>query len=258
MASGQEGAKAPFLNDYKLQFFKKRFRQTLTGGLRLKIDAPYYVYVYQVIVFLWPAIFGGIFTALSEFELLQDHVCCYIFAGLMAMTVTCAYLLRLYLARDANTKDSQTSRRNILADDDDTDFSSCCDGSTFLYIFPAKMYTLLHGAILSVLCGMTFLYLLPSRLQDLGYDTGSTVILLIFNWLTLCVASYSLSVKPPPEMAIFRSLDSVGLNVFMRPFYVACIAVIGVLTRLVMFILQLIFTERFRIQICKQVCKLSN
>ena len=231
MASGQEGAKAPFLNDYKLQFFKKRFRQTVTGGLRLKIDAPYYVYVYQLIVFLWPAILGGIFTVLSEFELLPDHICCYIFAGLIVLTVTCVYLLRLYLARNGNTKGSQTSRRNILADDDETDFSSCCDGTTFLFIFPAKIYPLLHGVILSVLCGMTFLYLLPSRLRDLGYDTGSTIILLIFNWLTLCIASYSLSVHPPPETAIFRSLDSMGLNAFMRPFYVACIAVVGVLAR---------------------------
>ena len=231
MATGEEGAKAPFLNDYKLEFFQKRFPQTLTGGLRLKIGAPYYVYVYQVVVFLWPAIFGGIFTALAEFDVLEDYVCCYIFAGILAITVTTVHLLRLYLSRDAYTKGSQTSRHNVLADDDETYFSSCWDKETFLFIFPAQLFPVLHGMVLAVLCGMSFLYLLPSTLHDLGYNTGSTTVLLIFNWLTLCIASHSLTVQPPPETAIFRSLDHVGLNVFMRPFYVAVIVMVGVLAR---------------------------
>ena len=231
MASGMDGAKAPFLNDYKLQFFRKRFPQTLTGGLRFNIGAPCYVYFYQTIVFLWPAILGAIFTTLTEFHVLEDYLSCYIFGGILALTATCVYLLRLYFSRDPYTKGSQTSRHNVLADDDQIEFSSCCDKDTFLFIFPAKMYQLLHGAVLAVLCGMTFLYLLPSRLQDVGYSTGATIVLLIFNWLTLCIASHSLTVQPPPETAIFRSLDAIGLNAFMRPFYVACIAVVGVLAR---------------------------
>ncbi len=231
MASGHDGAKAPFLNDYKLHFFQKRFPQTLTGGLRLKIGAPFYVYFYQIIVFLWPAILGGIFTALTEFDVLKDYVACYTFGGVLGLTATCIYLLTFYFSRDSYTKGSQTSRHNVLADDDQVDFSSCCDEDTFLFIFPAKTYRLLHGAVLAVLCGMTFLYLLPSRLQDVGYSTGLTIVLLICNWLTLCIASHSLTVQPPPETAIFRSLDGLGLSAFMRPFYVASIAVVGVLAR---------------------------
>ncbi|XP_028396003.1 pecanex-like protein 4 [Dendronephthya gigantea] len=233
MASGQlEGAKAPFLNDYKLQFLQKRFPRTLTGGLRLKIGAPLYVYLYQILVFLWPALLGGIFTVLTEFDVLQDYVCCYLFGGILGLIATCIYLLRMYLSKNLYAKGSQSSRHNVLADDDQVDFSSCCGVDTFLYIFPAKAaFALLHGIVLAVLCSMVFLCLLPSRLQNLGYDTATTVVLLIFNWLTLCIASHSLIIEPPPETAIFRSLDTVGLNAFMRPFYVTAIAVVGVLAR---------------------------
>ena len=232
MASGQsEGAKAPFLNEYKLQFFQKRFPRTLTGGLRLKIGAPFCVYLYQILVFLWPAILGGIFTALAEYDVLQDYVCCYLFGGILGLITTCIYLLRMYLSKDPDAKGSQSSRHNVLADDDQVDFSSCCDVDTFLFIFPAKTFALLHSIVLAVLCGMVFLCLLPSQLQNLGYDTGTTVVLLIFNWLTLCNASHSLVIEPPPETAIFRSLDTAGLNAFMRPVYVASIAIVGVLAR---------------------------
>lgn len=235
MSSADERAKAPFLNDYKLKFFLKRFPQTLTGGLRLNIGAPFYAYFYQILVFLWPAILGGIFTNLTEFDILEDNVGCYMFGGLIGLTVTGIHFLRLYLWSEG----TETSMHNVLADDDQIVLSSCWDRETFFFIFPSNKYRLLHAAVVTALCGTTFLYLLPSRLQELGYDTGSSTILLIFNWLTLCIASHSLMVQPAPETAIFRSLDNMGINAFMRPFYVMCIVIVGVVARYSVFVLHL-------------------
>ena len=49
-----EGGGAPLLNDYKLEFFWKRFPQTLLGGPKLKLgyEAPFYVYLNQLLTYL--------------------------------------------------------------------------------------------------------------------------------------------------------------------------------------------------------------
>ena len=189
MASG--GSKAPFINDYKLQFFQRRFRQTLCGGLRLCLGAPCYVYLYQIIVFVWPVLIGA-------------------------------------------SEGRKQSKHNILAEDDEIEFISCCDRETFEFIFPAKTQVFnifLHGIFSGVLCGLSFLYLLPSTIQKTSFNTGATIVLCLFGWLTLCIANHSLTVQPPPEIAIFRSLDNLGLLSLMRPFYVGVITVIGILAR---------------------------
>ena len=230
MASG--GSKAPFINDYKLQFFQRRFRQTLCGGLRLCLGAPCYVYLYQIIVFVWPVLIGAMFTGFTEFDILKDNLC-YLYGGLMSLTVICIHVLRMFLTRHSSEGRKQ-SKHNILAEDDEIEFISCCDRETFEFIFPAKTQVFnifLHGIFSGVLCGLSFLYLLPSTIQKTSFNTGATIVLCLFGWLTLCIANHSLTVQPPPEIAIFRSLDNLGLLSLMRPFYVGVITVIGILAR---------------------------
>lgn len=232
MAS-EQGAKIPFINDYKLQFFWRRFPQTLSGGLRLKLGVPCYVDLYQVIVFLFPVIIGGIFTVLAELEMIKDYVSCYIYGGFMGSAVICVQLLRLFARRHSNNEEKQ-SQHNVLAEDDDVEFTSCCSRETFEFIFPAKTYTLnifIHGIFSGVMCGLSFLYLLPSTIQNANFNAGESIVLLILGWLTLCIANYSLTVQPPPEIAIFRPSDNLELNSLTRPLYVVVITLTGALAR---------------------------
>ena len=231
-SSSNEGAQAPFLNDYKLQFFWKRFPQTLSGGLRFRLNAPFYVYLYQIILFLWPVAFGGLFTALTEFNFLNDDHSCYIYGGLMTLSLVSVHLAMYILAKQSRT--TQTNH-NVLSDENDVEFVSCCDSETLQFILPAKTHILaifVHGAALGIVCSLSFLYLLPSVVNKSFINhTGAIVALCICGWLTLCIAMYSLMVQAPPETATFRSLDHWQLSSLTRPFYVGVIALVGVLSR---------------------------
>ncbi|XP_064009585.1 pecanex-like protein 4 isoform X2 [Pogoniulus pusillus] len=63
------GPDVPLLNDYKQEFFLKRFPQTVLGGPRFKLGycAPPYIYVNQIILFLTPWVLGGVGTLLYQF-----------------------------------------------------------------------------------------------------------------------------------------------------------------------------------------------
>lgn len=230
-----EGGGAPLLNDYKLEFFWKRFPQTLLGGLKLKLgyDAPFYVYLNQVLVFFVPLVLGGLLTICAEFEVISDvYICSYIYGGLMVVFVVCTQLVSWFMRR--NSTSLAKFQKNLLAQDDEVDFVSCCGLETVDFIFPTKKFIanmIIHGLISGIVCGLMFLYLLPSYLNGLYSNTGATVVLFIMGWWAVCIAQYSLTSTSPPELAIFRALDTLEINPLMRPFYVFVFGIIGVLAR---------------------------
>lgn len=61
---------APFLNEYKAKFVKKRLLQNVLGGVILNIDSddpvPCYIYLLQVILLFIPFLFGGISILLID------------------------------------------------------------------------------------------------------------------------------------------------------------------------------------------------
>lgn len=230
-----EGGGAPLLNDYKLEFFWKRFPQTLLGGLKIKLgyDAPFYVYLNQVLVFLAPFALGGLFTIFAELQIITDlYINSYIYGSLVVAFVLSTQLFSwLVRRRSSNLSKFQ---KNLLAQDDEVDFVSCCGIETVQFIFPGKKFTInivIHGMLSGILCGLTFLYLLPSTLNKLFLNTGGTVALYILGWLVLCIAQYSLTSAPPTELAIFRPLDGLEISPLMRPFYVVVFGITGVLAR---------------------------
>ena len=235
MMGSMEGGGAPLLNDYKLEFFWKRFPQTLLGGLKLKFgyDVPFYVYLNQVLVFLLPFILGGLFTILAEFEIITDvYINTYIYGGLMAVFIISTQLLTWFVRRSSTSL--AKFQKNLLAQDDEIDFVSCCGIETVEFIFPAKKFVvnmIIHALISGVMCGLMFLYLLPAQLNELYSNTGATVVLFILGWWTVCIAQYSLTSTCPPELAIFRALDNLEIAPLMRPFYVLVFGIIGVLAR---------------------------
>lgn len=229
------GIGAPLLNDYKLEFFWKRFPQTLLGGLKLKLgyEAPFYVYLFQVLVFLVPFVLGGLFTIFVEFHIVTDlYVNSYIYGSLMVLFVLVTQLFSWLIRRGSSNL--AKFQKNILAQDDEVDFVSCCGFETVQFLFPKKKFTInvfIHAIISGVLCGVMFLYLLPSTLNGLFGNTGATAVVFVFGWFVVCVGQYSLTSAPGAELALFRALDSFEITPLMRPFYVLIFGIIGILSR---------------------------
>ena len=156
----------------------------------------------------------------------------FIYGGLMIIFVLSTQTLSWFMRRSSTSL--AKFQKNLLAQDDEVDFVSCCGLETIDFIFPAKKFVanmVIHGVISGIVCGLMFLYLLPSYLNELYSETGATVVLYILGWWTVCIAQYSLTSTSPPELAIFRALDTLEITPLMRPFYVLIFGITGVLAR---------------------------
>ena len=222
------GSSTPLLNDYKQEFFWKRFPQTVLGGPKLKLGfcAPYYVYLGQILVFLLPFLCGGIFTLLVEFNIIEFYVAVFISGGLMTLSVFCIQITgRVISWRKLSSVSPELlhSNRKILSDEDNLEFDSCCDVKTLQFVIPSKKYILnivCHAFLSAPLVGISTWYLLPSTLSSLFSNIGGNVVLFISGWVTVCIAQYSLTIGAPPEIAIYRATDTHELYALTRPFYV--------------------------------------
>lgn len=234
MGSMESGG-APLLNDYKLEFFWKRFPQTLLGGLKLKLgyEAPFYVYLNQVLVFSVPFVLGGLFTIFAEFRIITDvYINSYVYGSLIVAFVLSSQLFSWMMRRSSSNLNK--FQKNLLAQDDEVDFASCCGFETVEFVFPGKKFMvnmIIHGLLSGILCGLMLLYLLPSILNGLYSNIGATVVLFILGWWVVCIGQYSLTSAPPTELAIFRASDSLEISPLMRPFYVLIFGITGVLAR---------------------------
>ncbi|XP_074662137.1 pecanex-like protein 4 [Tubulanus polymorphus] len=231
------GNDVPLLNDYKRQFFFKRFVQTILGPkLRVGYDAPAYVYLNQALLFILPWLVGGAFTLLVEYEVIYYDAGCYAFGALMCLYVLCAQITSYVVQKKcASVTPLANPQHNILSDDDEVDFEACCGVETFKFVVPVKRYKiniLFHALISGLMCGAGLRYLSPLTLNTLyNSNTAQTVILFIFGWITLCVAQYPLTVGAPPELAVFRTLDNWEISPLMRPFYVGLLFAVDILHR---------------------------
>ena len=218
------GQEVPLLNEYKRDFFWKRFPQTLLGGPKLKLgfSAPAYVYINQLTLFLLPWLLGGLFTIVVELDVLPAYIAYYVYGACMVMYVLAAQLISLIIQRRADTV-AAFQNTNVLAEEDEVEFDSCCGYETFQYVVPLKrlkINMLLHGLVSGLMGGLGFWYLLPSVLNPLFNNIGATVMIYTFGWLTLCIAQYPLSTGSPPEPASFRAIDNLELLPLLRPCYV--------------------------------------
>ncbi len=62
------GGTAPPLNEYKVKFLQRRYLQTILGGVDLLVkgEVPLSVNLFQIAIFLFPAINGLIFLLLAK------------------------------------------------------------------------------------------------------------------------------------------------------------------------------------------------
>ncbi|XP_006891838.1 PREDICTED: pecanex-like protein 4-like [Elephantulus edwardii] len=214
----------PLLNDYKQDFFLKRFPQTVLGGPRLKLGfcAPPYIYVNQIILFLMPWVLGGIGTLLYQLGILEDYYTAALSSGLMLFSAFAIQLTSLY-ARNKSVTVERMLTTDILAEEDEHEFTSCAGAETIKFLIPGKKYltnTIFHAVLAGVVCGLGTWYLLPNRLTSLYGSMGGTVLLFIFGWLTLCIGEYSLIVNTATETATFQTQDTYEITPLMRPLYI--------------------------------------
>lgn len=215
------------LNDYKKEFFWKRFSQTVLGGARLRIgySAPWYVYVLQVVLFFVPFVVGGICTLIAELGSIRWDVPMYICACIMLVY---SGLLQLYSHAVRNRHLAVVPihlKNGLLEEEDQISFTSCCSSNTIQFIIPGKKYKInvvIHSFFTGITCGLGMAFLLPTRLYSLFESSSATWILFVFGWMTVCIALYSLIVNQPIEPALFRPADRLELGALMRPFYVLC------------------------------------
>ena len=219
------GTGVPLLNEYKQNFLWKRVPQSVLGGVKLKLgyNAPLYVYLNQVVLFLIPWVLGGIFTTLVSYDLMEENTGTYIYGGLMCLFVIIVnFISEMQKSKEETETTVNTKAKNMLAEDDEIDFQTCCGAETVAFVMPGKKYKLnivIHALLSGPLCGLGFWYLLPSTLSDLYGNIAATIVLYACGWFTLSVAQYSLTVSAPPEVANFGALDTWEITPLMRPFY---------------------------------------
>ncbi|NXX95095.1 PCX4 protein, partial [Centropus bengalensis] len=218
------GPDVPLLNDYKKEFFLRRFPQTVLGGPQLKLGycAPPYIYVNQIILFLMPWVLGGVGTLLYQLDIMRDYYTAVLSGGMMFVTALLLQVTNTYSKQKTATVE-RMQIQNILADEDEFEFSSCVGSETVKFIIPGKKYvinTVFHSLLAGVLCGLGTWYLLPNRITLLYSNIGGTVVIFVFGWVTICIGEYSLIINTATETATFQALDTYEITALMRPFYI--------------------------------------
>lgn len=218
------GPDVPLLNEYKQEFFWKRFPQTVLGGPRFKLGycAPPYVYVNQAVLFLTPWLFGGISTLLCQLQLLQELHATVLSGLLMFGAAVAVQALALYAAR-RNATVERLGVHNILADEEEVEFTHCVSPETVHFIAPGKRFGLnvvLHTVLSGVLCGFGTWYVFLGRLTTLYSSTGASLVIFVLSWVTLCIAEYSLIVNTATETATFQAQDTYEITPLTRPLYI--------------------------------------
>lgn len=218
------GPDVPLLNEYKQEFFWKRFPQTVLGGPRFKLGycAPPYVYVNQAVLFLTPWVFGGLSTLLYQLQLLQELHATVLSALLMFGAAVVVQALAFYASR-RNATVEQLGANNILADEEEVEFTHCVAPETVHFIVPGKRFmlnVLLHTILAGVLCGLGTWYLFLSRLNTLYNSIGAALVIFVLSWITLCIAEYSLIVNTATETATFHAQDTYEITPLTRPLYI--------------------------------------
>ncbi|XP_039395003.1 pecanex-like protein 4 isoform X3 [Mauremys reevesii] len=236
------GPDVPLLNDYKQEFFLKRFPQTVLGGPRFKLGycAPPYIYVNQIILFLTPWVLGGVGTLLYQLDIMKDYYTAALSGGLMLVTALILQMTNLY-ARQKTVTVERMQIQNTLRDEDEYEFSSCVGSETVKFIIPGKKYivnAVFHSFLAGVMCGLGTWYLLPNRITLLYSNIGGTVVIFVFGWVTICIGEYSLIINTATETATFQALDTYEITALMRPFYIFVFIAVDLAHRLlVMFLI---------------------
>lgn len=229
------GPDVPLLNEYKQEFFWKRFPQTVLGGPRFKLGycAPPYIYVNQAVLFLAPWLFGGVGTLLCQLQLLAELSAAVLSGVLMLAAAAAVQALALYAARRSGAVE-RLGPPTVLADEEEVEFTHCVSPETLRFIAPGKRFGLnvvVHTVLAAVLCGFGTWYVFLGRLTALYGSAGVSLVAFVLSWVTLCIAEYSLIVNTATETATFQAQDTYEITPLTRPLYVLIFIAVDVADR---------------------------
>ncbi|XP_077394724.1 pecanex-like protein 4 [Festucalex cinctus] len=229
------GPDVPLLNEYKQEFFWKRFPQTVLGGPRFKLGycAPPYVYVNQAVLFLTPWLFGGVGTLLCQLQLLQELHAAMLSGALMFAAAAGVQAVALYAGRRSGAVE-RLGAPNTLVDEEEVEFTHCVSPETVRFIAPGKRFGLnvvMHTVLAGLLCGFGTWYVLLDRLTALYSSISVSLVVFVLSWVTVCIAEYSLIVNTATETATFQAQDTYEITPLTRPLYIFIFIVVDLTDR---------------------------
>ena len=234
------GEYAPLINDYKADFFWRRFVRTVLGGpnIYLHFKAPRYIYFFQAVLLFVPWILGACFTIFAEFIPAASNISALYYAIIYGAIITVynfvLYYIAFVISRRLNIFNSFIDNQNMHSDEQEIEFKSCCSSTTWYFIFGKKTHIyniILHPLCAGGLCGVTYYYLLPSNIITLFSASSTWIPIYTLGWISLSIAQYPLIATCPPEPALYRTTQVEQLEPFRRPFYIASIAIFSLATR---------------------------
>ena len=213
----------PLLNDYKLTYVLKLLLQTFLGGVRLKFnfDAPAYIYYIQILLWIFPFIFGILFTLIVELGDYDDQICALTFGLLMVTLYTSIHILVFIFKQRVTSLERAT--HNFLAEEDEIEFVSFLSMETLEFLIPKKKSVVsyfFHSLICGVLCCFSFMFLLPKRTDFLFDNTVGSWFYYVIGWLIVCVSCYPLIGQHAKEPALFHIVDNWEILPISRSCYV--------------------------------------
>uniref|UniRef100_A0A8C9RPR0 Pecanex-like protein n=1 Tax=Scleropages formosus TaxID=113540 RepID=A0A8C9RPR0_SCLFO len=230
------GPDVPLLNEYKQEFFWKRFPQTVLGGPRFKLGycAPPYIYVNQIILFLTPWVLGGVGTLLHQLRVLEEHQAATLSGAVMLGAAALLQGLSSYaVQRTGRVERLRTP--NVLADEEEAEFSSCAGPDAIRFLVPGKKFlpnAVLHVVLAGATCGLGTWYLLLGRLVALYGSPAVAAVVFVLGWLVLCIGEYSLVVNTATETATFQAQDTYEIIPLTRPLYIFIFIAVDIAQRL--------------------------
>ncbi|KAJ7990765.1 hypothetical protein DPEC_G00290300 [Dallia pectoralis] len=165
---------------------------------------------------------SGIATLLCQLQLLEELHAAVLSGLLMLGAAVGVQALAQYSARRTGTVE-RLGVPNILADEEEVEFTHCVGPETVRFIAPGKRFGLnvgLHTVLAGALCGLGTWYVLLGRLTALYDNVGVALVVFVLSWVTLCTAEYSLIVNTATETATFQPQDTYEITPLTRPLYI--------------------------------------
>eukprot|EP00762_Andalucia_godoyi_P007636 ANDGO_07941.mRNA.1 Protein pecanex len=211
------------MNDYKWSFLRRRYLETLLGGLRLfsENELVWSAKMFQISLWLlFPAVVL-IFALFSVFGVTVSGAEGYlVFILCGAANLALFVVLQIVFSVGRNSSDSivlangkHNSALSMLVDDD-PDVDSLWSSSAFASLFPKRRWFQIAalGMLLTGVSGVSCRFLAFAVLEQSWWFVAT-------GFLSLAVCMYSAVGRCPVEIAVLCAEDPIGFNMVSRLCY---------------------------------------
>ena len=228
---------ADCLTEGKAEFARQRFLECALGGMRLVLPTspPWYIRVFQIVVFLLPMVVGIVVCCTVTSVVLAGVIA----GGFMLLLVACLQLATWLVRRRENRSTGGNAGGalddllDIMAVDGDVEFEAFWEEGTWRFLVPPKSVPVTLAACLAALslgfCATCAVHPAITSGGDGSIADASAggIIALIWGWLVVALAAFSITSAPPPEMARWDASTGGHTStqaIFNRPFAVMALA----------------------------------